>query len=68
MTTVGLHRVVYHQGAPVRSGTELSSPVVKILPCGDIVNVTESVIIANNITRLRLADGSGWSKFLQSIV
>lgn len=58
----GFYRVVYPQGAPVRSGPELSSPIEKTLPFGSTVEVLESVFIAENIVRFRLADGGGWSK------
>ena len=45
----------------VNSGIERDSSVVKILEPLLIIDVCESRVIEEKITRVRLADGSGWT-------
>lgn len=57
-------RVVYENGALVRSGVELSSSVVGSVPRGQLI-VVDAKRYSNTpsyrcVPRLRLADGSGW--------
>jgi hypothetical protein len=58
------YRVIINEGCIVRRGIELSSPVVRTIPCGEIVDIIEkrwsdhpSVCC---VPRLRLLDKSGW--------
>lgn len=61
-----VYSVVYPTGAPVRTGLDLSSPVVTILPPGAVVEVSEEAHNNQNIRRLRLADGSGWTSLVDT--
>ena len=55
------HRIVYGSGAPVRSGLELSSSIVEIIPKGFIIKVSEEAFNSQGTRRLRIADGRGWT-------
>ena len=47
-------------GALVRRGIALSSEAVRVLPHLAVAECSERVTIARGVTRLRLADGTGW--------
>jgi hypothetical protein len=58
------YRVIIPEGALVRRGIELSSPVVQVIPCGEYVDIIEKKWSdhpsACCVPRLRLLNRTGW--------
>ena len=64
MTTSLRYKVILGGGAIVRGGVELASPVVRVVPCGQFVDVIErrwsDYPSSSCVRRFKLRDGTGW--------
>jgi ankyrin repeat protein len=62
------YKSVYFEGSRIRSGLELSSPILREIPQGGVIDVIEKCWSEGPpdccVPRARLLDNSGWTSFL----